>query len=195
MLESDNISHLIKSNPGAINGALISCATVWGLKAGELSLVEARDVLDDQAQLKKTWVLRPEIAFNGYWREVETRSPYLIPRLEAYLAIRRRQTGSKIFFLDEDGEPFKVVAGRPTGMDARFKEIFMMAGYKGKFSYKDFRNSLAIHMDRQSGGVRADDQKGIMERLGIRSPSALWKILSADTKAIESKIKGIYKRL
>ena len=194
MLESSDITKLIKSNPGELNGALVSCATVWGLKAAELSLVETHDVLDDNAQLKKTWILRREIAFNGHWREIETRSPYLIPRLEAYLAVRRRQTGSKIFFLDEDGKPFKVVGGRPTGMDARFKDIFMMAGYKGKFSYKDFRNSLAIHMNRESGG-RYDDQKGIQERLGIRSPSALWKILSADTGDIKAKVKGIYKRL
>ena len=215
-LEHKDLKQLVERNRGQnqeLNAALIVAAAIWGVKAGELSLIEVRDVLTPKGTLRKRWVLRKEVAFNGYARNLYTEHESLVEYLDVYLAFRIRRgqgvTGAGEYrgldaesrlFLTPDGSPFKFsrrqsgsqASLQPTGMNAYFKRLIMNAGLPG-ITYKDFRRSLAIQMYREGAGKGVI--KEIMQYLGIRSYSAMRKILNSDPKALNDMIKGIHKRI
>ena len=217
LIELGDLKRLVERNKDEhqeLNAALIVAAAIWGVKAGELSLIEVADVLTPKGALRKKWVLRAEIAFNGHARELYTEHESLVGYLDAYLAYRvKRGMGvtnigehrsldpdSKLF-LTPAGQPFKfsrreagnTVSLQPTGMNAYFKKLFLSAGLTG-ITYKDFRRSLAIQMYRE-GARKTGVVKDIMQYLGIRSYSAMRKILNSDPKALHDMIKGIHKRI
>ncbi|MCF6256173.1 MAG: hypothetical protein L3K25_07710 [Gammaproteobacteria bacterium] len=78
-------------------------------------------------------------------------------------------------------------------MNAYFKKLILNAGLLG-VTYKDFRRSLAIQMYRE-GYRKTGVVKDIMQYLGIRSYSAMRKILNSDPKMLHDMIKGIHKRI
>ena len=123
MLERKDLKQLVDLNKDQypeLNAALIVAAAIWGVKAGELSLINVDDVLSPKGVLKKKWILRDEIAFNGHRRMLYTEHESLVEYLDAYLNFRVAQSQgvtniglhrgldpeSKLF-LDPDGEPFK----------------------------------------------------------------------------------------
>ncbi len=215
MLELKDLKRLVERNKDRhqeLNAVLIVAAAIWGVKSGELSLIEVADVLTPKGMLRKKWVLRKEIAFNGWARELYTEHESLVGYLDEHLAFRiaQRQYVTNIgeyrgldpeskLFLSPKGEPFKFsrreagnkVNLQPTGMNAYFKKLILNAGLPG-ITYKDFRRSLAIQMYRE-GARNTGVVKGIMQYLGIRSYSAMRKILNSDPKALHDMIKGIHK--
>ena len=217
LLELKELKRLVERNKDQhqeLNAALIVAAAIWGVKSGELSLIEVADVLTPKGALRKKWVLRKEIAFNGYARELYTEHESLVDYLNSYLSFRieHKQHVTNIgeyrgldpeskLFLSPEGEPFKFSrreAGKklnlqPTGMNAYFKRLILNAGMSG-ITYKDFRRSLAIQMYRE-GARNTGVIKDIMQYLGIRSYSAMRKILNSDPRALHDMIKGIHRRI
>jgi len=217
LLELKDLKQLVERNKDQnpeLNAALIVAAVIWGVKSGELSKIEIADVLTPKGVLKKKWVLRKEVAFNKCARELFTEHESLVEYLGAYLVFRvnkkQKVTSSGEYrgldpesklFLDPGGEPFKFsrretdnkVNLQPTGMNAYFKKLITNAGLLG-VTYKDFRRSLAIQMYRE-GSRKTGVVKDIMKYLGIRSYSAMRKILSGDPKMLHDMIKGIHKKI
>jgi integrase len=194
LLNSNHLRQLITANQGehaALNAALIACAAIWGLKAGELAQVTLGDVIDRKGLLRR-WSVPASIAFNGYRREVFTEHPSLIKYLSHYLDQAEKGFNDPVFKSPKGG-PFKFSGNRPTELNAYFRDLFKIAGLS-QFTYKDFRNSLAIEMWR-TGGKVTGVKKDIMAYLGIRSYSALDKILKSDVAEIGDSLRGIYKRL
>lgn len=196
MLDTKKISQLIRSSKGdsaALNGALIACAAVWGLKAGELCKVEDSDVIDTKGRLKAKWLLRPEVAFNGYKRDMYTEHKSLVKYLEAYLSERGKHPSGILFISPRTVEPFSFGGSRPLEMNAYMKRLLVAAGL-GQYSYKDFRPALMIEMWRY--GQRVPVVKvDIMRRLGIRAYSAVDKTCKRDIGEISSHLRGIHSRL
>ncbi len=202
------------SDSKAINSALIASAAIWGLKSGELSSVEIGDILTAKGALKKKWTLRKEIAFNVYARELYTEHESLVKYLEDYLSWRVTQklgvtnieqyrglnSDSKLF-LDSNGEAFKFTRRtkgsnanlQPTGMNSHFKKLFENAGMADA-TYKDFRRSLALQMYQQ-GKRKTGVIKDIMTYLGIRSYSAMRKILNGEKEHLKDLVSGIHNRI
>ena len=84
---------------------------------------------------------------------------------------------------------------QPVGMNNYFKRLIKGSGLAGTgITYKEFRRSLAIQMWR-TGDRKTGVMKDIMKYLGLRSYSALRKILSGDKKHLHEMIKGIHKRI
>ena len=217
LLELKDLRKLVERNSehnGVLNAALIVSAAIWGVKASELSLIEVSDVLTAKGQLKKKWLLRPEVAFNGYKRELYSEHESLVDYLDVYIDERQRLklgvTNSGEFrsldpdsklFLDPSGNAFKFsrrtsgnnVNLQPTGINSYFKKLINNAGLAGT-TYKDFRRSLAIQMHRE-GGRKTGVIKDIMTYLGIRSYSAIRKLLNSDPKMLHDMVKGIHKRI
>ncbi|MCF6256172.1 MAG: hypothetical protein L3K25_07705 [Gammaproteobacteria bacterium] len=57
LLELKDLKKLVERNKGQhqdLNAALIVVAAIWGVKAGELSLIEVADVLAPKGGLKKS---------------------------------------------------------------------------------------------------------------------------------------------
>ena len=91
LLELKELRKLVERNKDQypeLNAALIVGAAIWGVKSGELSKIEVADVLTSKGVLKKKWLLRGEIAFNGYPRELYTEHESLVEYLDAYLIFR-----------------------------------------------------------------------------------------------------------
>lgn len=220
MIENKELKLLLEQNRAQfpeLNSALILAATMWGVKAGELSLIEVADVISNKGVIKKKWELRKEVAFNGRKRELYTEHERQIECLYAYLDWRVRQSqgvtnlgeyrgldpGSRLF-LTPDGKPFifsrRELAGgkvnmQPVGMNAYFKRLIKDAGLADKgITYKDFRRSLTIQMWRE-GGRKTGVMKDIMQYMGYRSYAGLQKILSSDKRHLGEMIKGIHKRI
>ena len=152
LLELKDLKLLIARNSnknGELNAALIVAASIWGVKAGELSLIEISDILTTRGHLKKKWLLRSEIAFNRHKRELYTEHESLVNYLNAYLLKRYDQNhgvtnsgeyrgldpDSKLF-LDQAGIAFKFsrreagnkVNLQPTGINSYFKKLINNAG-------------------------------------------------------------------
>ena len=220
MIENKELGLLIERNKEKfpeLNSALILAAAIWGLKAGELSLIEVADVISSKGDIKKKWMLRAEIAFNGHARELYAEHERLVEYLDAYLNWRvaekqgvtnigeyRGLNSESKLFLTPEGKPFsfsrRVVGNgkinlQPVGLNTFFKRLIKNAGLADKgITYKEFRRSLAIQMwraDNRKTGVMKD----IMMYLGIRSYSALRKILASDKMHLHEMIKGIHKRI
>ena len=217
LLELKDLKNLVEKNQfehPELNTAIIVAAAIWGLKAGELSSIEVGDLVTAKGQLKKKWLLRAEVAFNGQAREIYSEHESLVKYLISYFQFRSiHEQGttnlgeyygldpdSKVF-LTPDGEPFKFFRGKsenkvklvPVGMNNYFKKLILTAGMYGH-TYKDFRRSLAIQMYRE-GLQKTGVIKDIMRYLGIRSYSAIRKILNSDPKALHDMIKGIHTRI
>ncbi|MEW8394240.1 MAG: hypothetical protein AB2651_20885 [Candidatus Thiodiazotropha sp.] len=220
MIENNDLVFLIEGNKEQfpeLNSALILTAAIWGVKAGELSLIEVADVISSNGIIKKKWLLRSEIAFNGHARELYSEHERLVEYLDTYLNWRvtanqgvtnigeyRGLDPESKLFLTPDGLPFSfsrrdIGSGKvnlqPTGLNTHFKRLFKNAGLANKgITYKEFRRSLAIQMWR-AGDRKTGVMKDIMKYLGIRSYSALRKILTGDKKHIHEMIKGIHTRI
>ena len=217
IIDEDDLRRLIERNNNehaALNSALIVSAAIWGVKAGELSLIEVADILDAKGQLKKKWTLRAEISFNGHARDLYIEHESLVKRIDTYLddrvirelgttnigEYRHLDPDSKLF-LNPGGEPFKFarresgnkVNLQPTGMNAYFKRLIQNAGLV-EVTFKDFRRSLAIQMFRE-GQRKTGVIKDIMMYMGIRSYSAMRKILNHDPVMLHDMIKGVHKRI
>ena len=174
-------------------------------------------MLTNKGGIKKKWLLRPEIAFNGYGRELYTEHGRLVECLEAYLNWRS-ESGYGVtnlgeylgldpesrLFLTPEGESFsfsrrELAVGKinmqPVGMNTYFKRLIKNASLDIKgITYKEFRRSLAIQMWR-TGDRKTGVMKDIMKYLGIRSYSALRKIISGDKQHLHDLIKGIHMRI
>lgn len=220
MIEDNELGLLIKRNKEQfpeLNSALILAAAIWGVKAGELSLIEVADVLSNKGGIKKKWMLRADVTFNGHARELYTEHERLVEFLDTYLnwRVEHGQCVTNIgeyrgldpeskLFLTPEGEDFsfsrrELASGKvnkqPVEMNAYFKRLIKNAGLADKgITYKEFRRSLAIHMWR-TGDRKTGVMKDIMKYMGIRSYSALRKILSSDKKHLHEMIKGIHKRI
>ena len=217
ILENRDITRLIERNSDKnkeLNSALIACASIWGVKASEISRILIDDILDAKGELKKKWVLRAEISHNRYARELYTEHKSLIGYIDIYLnwrvsndygttnlgEFRTLDPESKLFLTDK-GEEFKFsrrssddkVNLQPTGMNSYFQKLIKNSGISG-FTYKDFRNSLAVNMHRDGNGTPRI-KKTIMSYLGIRSYDAFCKIVNNDPKTLHQVIKGIYNRI
>ncbi|MCU7934512.1 MAG: hypothetical protein KZQ99_06480 [Candidatus Thiodiazotropha sp. (ex Dulcina madagascariensis)] len=220
MIEGKELGLLIERNKEQfpeLNSALILAAAIWGVKAGELSLIEVADVISNKGAIKKKWMLRAENAFNGHARELYAEHERLVEYLDAYLNWRVKQ-GQGVtnigeyrgldpesrLFLTTEGNPFAFsrreladgkVNMQPVGMNAYFKRLIKNAGLADKgITYKVFRRSLATQMWR-AGDRKTGVMKDIMKYLGLRSYSALRKILASDKKHLHEMIKGIHKRI
>lgn len=217
LLELKDLRQLVARNSdsnGELNAALIVSAAIWGVKASELSLIEVSDVLTAKGQLMKKWLLRSEIAFNGCKRELYTEHESLVDYLNAYIVDRASKklhvTNSGEYlsldpksklFLDPAGNEFKfsrresnnTINMQPVGINSYFKKLIINAGLVG-VTFKDFRRSLAIQMHRE-GGRKTGVIKDIMTYLGIRSYSAVRKLLNSDPKMLHDMVKGIHKRI
>jgi len=217
LIELKDLKQLVERNAthnGKLNAALIVSAAIWGVKAGELSLIEVSDVLTAKGELKKKWLLRAEISFNGHKRNLYTEHESLVGYLSAYIGDRYdKQQGitnsGEYCGLDADSKLFLNPAGvafkfsrreagnkvnlQPVGINGYFKKLIKTAGLVG-VTFKDFRRSLAIQMHRE-GGRKTGVIKDIMEYLGIRSYSAMRKLLNSDPKMLHDMVKGIHKRI
>ena len=218
LFERKQLKQAISRNQGSnykeLNSALISAAGIWGVKAGELSLIEVGDVLSKKGQLKQKWTLRKEVAFNKHERTLYTEHESLVQYLENYLQWRidNKQGVTNIgeyrtldveskLFLDKNGKAFKfsrrekgnIVQLQPVGINRYMRDLILNSGLAG-YTYKDFRRSIAIQMYRDSGR-KSGAIKDIMEYLGIRSYSAMRSILNSDPRMLHEMIKGIYTKI
>ena len=217
VLESKDLQKMVMKNSHEfpeLNAALIASAAIWGLKSSEMSLIEIGDILTAKNKLKRKWILRKEVSHNGFAREIYTEHESLVKYLNNYLNWRVIQQHhvtnigefksldpvSKLF-LTGRGKPFSfsrrdssdVLNMQPTGLNSYFKKLIVNSGIDG-FTYKDFRNSLAIVMFREGCRITGV-KKDIMTYLGIRSYDSLMRTLSADPKTIHEMLKGIHKRI
>jgi hypothetical protein len=217
ILETKDIVKLIERNSEKnkeLNSALILSASIWGMKSSEISLITIGDTVDPSGNLKSKWLLRKEVSHNGYARELYTEHKSLVDYLNTYLDWRVAQKHGTTnmgefrgldpeekLFLTNEGFPFKFTRRssdnntnlQPTGMNLYFQKLIKNSGITG-LTYKDFRNSLAINMNREGHGTPRI-KKTIMEYLGIRSYDALIKIINNDPKKLHQMIKGIYNRI
>ena len=219
ILETQDLRKLIDRNTeqnAELNAALIAAAALWGLKASELSLVEVGDILTAKGELKRKWILRKEVSFNRYVRELYTEHESLVNYLNRYLEFRvnnrfgttnigeyRGLDPASRLFLTDKGKPFNFTRRsakaegetnlQPTGMNNYFKRLIKNSCISD-LSFRDFRSSIAVNMYRE-GSSNTRIKKTIMEYLGIRSYDALMKILNSDPKSIHDMVKGIYKRI
>ena len=187
--ESD-IQHLLDNNAappfGRRNAALIMGAVYWGLTSYELSVLSVKDVLAEDGEFLRIWVLPGHFAYNDAPRECHTED-HVLPFFEGYVewrvakgvgvsnlsAYRRSDPESK-FFLNDRGEPYKLSprkAGtgeyQPRSMNEQLKRMIKKAGLHGA-TPSSFRDSFVRGLYENGCGW-----KDLMSATGIKQKRTL----------------------
>lgn len=214
VLEVDDLRALLKSNSegemGPRNQAAIACAALWGVTAGELSLLEVEHVMNPNGRLKKKWELPADVAFNGHARTLFTEHTRLIEILDEYLNWRvERGWGAKEhsrfrgldpkskLLLNDHGQAFSFttrvvgVSGgkQPTAMNLLFRKLITQSGIDG-VTYGTFRKSFMIELMRFGLTIR-----NIMAVTGIRDYESVSKVVRADPSKVSKAVGVLYEKL
>lgn len=208
VIEISDLRALIRRNEagpfGVRNRAIITAAALWGLTASELSLVRVRDVVAPSGQLRLSWELSKEVAYNEIPRKLYTEHPALQRYLREYLDWRLAENvgvskDTTFGGLDPDSSLFvsnrlesltfserETGKPQPSGANYLFREIFAAGGIED-LSYSSFRRSLILHLHRQGCTI-----KDIMVYTGYTSYESVRRIVDTDPKKVEDAVANAY---
>lgn len=211
--ESD-IQQLLDNNAappfGRRNAALVMGAVYWGLTPYEMSMLSVKDVLAEDGELLRIWVLPGHVAFNGIPRECHTED-HVLPFFEEYVGWRltkgvgvsnmsayRGISPESKFFLNDRGEPYKLSprkAGsdeyQPRSMNEQIKRMIKKAGLHAA-TPSSFRDSFVRGLYENGCGwkdlmaVTGIKQKRTLERKVRPQEAELEKVFST----LFSKVKN-----
>ncbi len=214
VLERRDLRALLKINGegemGPRNQAAIACASLWGVTASELSLLEIGHVINPNGRLKKKWELPDSVAFNRHARALFTEHPRLVEILDTYSnwrvdrgwgikehsRFRGLDPKSKLL-LDDRGQAFsfstrtadRSQGKQPTGVNQLFRKLITSAGLDD-VTYGTFRKSFMIHLKRAGLTIR-----NIMAVTGIRDYESVSKVVRADPRTVAEAVGGLYEKL
>lgn len=197
---------------GLRNAIAIYGASVWGLTASELSRVTISDVLDQNGQIIKRWLLPEQRAFNTVARIIYTINETHMQLLSDYIdwliekglhltnsgEYRGLNPGARLLVNDQikkfgftgrEANSDKTNE-QSSGLNSFFKRLIERSELKGQVTYTDFRKSMIIQLKR--AGIK---NKEIMVATGIKDYNSIRKIVATDVIHLEDAIQGIYDRI
>ena len=189
---------------GRRNAALIMGAVYWGLTPYELSTLTVKDVIAENGELYRIWVLPAHNASNGEPRECHTEI-HVLPFFDGYIEWRRdKQWGvSNIpihrglspdskFFLNDRGDPYKLSprkAGsgeyQPRSMNEQLKRMIQKTDLHGA-TPSSFRDSYVRGLYENGCGW-----KDLMLVTGIKQK----RTLERKVRPQEAELEKVFKRL
>ena len=209
--ESD-IQQLLDNNAappfGRRNAALIMGAVYWGLTSYELSMLSVKDVLAEDGEFLRIWVLPGHVASNGTPRECHTED-HVLPFFEGYVAWRLAQgvgvsnlsayreiSPESKFFLNDRGEPYKLSprkAGskefQPRSMNEQLKRMIKKTGLHGA-TPSSFRDSFVRGLYENGCGW-----KDLMAVTGIKQKRTLERKVRPQEAELEKVFNSLFSRV
>lgn len=193
---------------GQRNSALVIGAVYWGLTPSELSLLRLEDVMDQNGEFYRIWILPDSVAYNGQAREVRTEEHvrvffenYMADRVEKkrYLSNQARYRKSdpkSSFFLNDRGEPFKMSLRKkgsseyqPVSMNSKLKQLISNTGIQGA-TPSTFRDSFIKKM--YEAGCH---YKELMAVSGIKLKETLDRKIRPQERELEDVYKHLFSRI
>lgn len=206
--ESD-IQELLDNNAappmGKRNTALIMGASYWGLTPYELSMLSVKDVVAENGELFRVWVIPRHVAFNGEERECHTEK-HVLTFFEGYIEWRlesdwglsnmpsyRSLDPESKFFLNDRGEPYKLSprkAGsgdyQPRSMNEQLKRMIARTDLHGA-TPSSFRDSY-IRGLYENGCCWKD----LMKVTGIKQKRTLERKVRPQEQELDSVFKHLF---
>jgi len=207
-----DIQELVDKNAGPPygkrNAALIMGAVYWGLTPTELSLVSVQDVMHENGELLRIWVIPAHVAFNGEPRECHTEN-HVLPFYDGYLDWRiskgwgtsnmhtfRELDPQSRFFLNDRGEPYKLsprIAGsgqyQPRSMNEQLKRLISRTNLYGA-TPSSFRDSYIRGLYENGCGW-----KDLMKLTGIKQKRTLEKKIRPQDAGLEIIFSNLFSRV
>jgi integrase len=212
LFTESGIQELLDNNAasplGRRNAALIMGAVYWGLTPYELSMLSVKDVMGENCELLRIWVIPDHVAFNGERRECHTED-HVIPFFEGYIdwrlandwglssipAFRGLDAESK-FFLNDRGEPYKLLPRKagsgeyhPRSMNEQLKRMIKKAGLHGA-TPSSFRDSFVRGLYEEGCGW-----KGLMAVTGIKQKRTLERKVRPREAELDKVFSNLYSRV
>jgi integrase len=201
LLTEPDIQELVDKNAappyGKRNAALIMGAVYWGLTPSELSLVSVQDVMHENGELLRIWVIPAHVAFNGEPRECYTEN-HVISKgwgTSNMHTFRGLDPLSK-FFLNDRGEPYKMsprIAGsgqyQPRSMNEQLKRVISRTNLHGA-TPSSFRDSYIRGLYENGCGW-----KDLMKLTGIKQKRTLERKVRPQEAELEEIFHNLFSRV
>lgn len=212
LFTEDDIQDLLDNNAappmGKRNAALIMGASYWGLTPYELSMLSVKEVMAENGELFKIWVIPGHVAFNGEERECHTED-HVIPFFEGYIEWRlendwglsnmpsyRGLDPESKFFLNDRGEPYKLSprkAGsgdyQPRSMNEQLKRMIARTDLHGA-TPSSFRDSYVRGLYESGCGW-----KDLMTVTGIKQKRTLERKVRPQEQELDKVFKDLFSRV
>ena len=209
--ESD-IQKLLDNNAappyGRRNAALIMGAVYWGLTPYELSMLSVKDVVAENGELYRIWVLPAHAAFNGEPRECHTED-HVLPIFDGYVDWRIEQglgvsnipayrgiSPDSKFFLNDRGEAYKLSPRKkgsddyqPRGMNEQLKRLIEKTDLHGA-TPSSFRDSFVRGLYENGCGW-----KDLMAVTGIKQKRTLERKVRPQEAELDKVFRTLYSRV
>jgi len=193
---------------GKRNVALIMGASYWGLTPYELSVLSVKEVIAENGELFRIWVIPGHVAFNGVERECHTEE-HVIPFFDGYIEWRlsndwglsnlpsyRGLDPESKFFLNDRGDPYKLSprkAGtgdyQPRSMNEQLKRMIARTGLHGA-TPSSFRDSYVRGLYENGCGW-----KDLMFVTGIKQKRTLERKVRPQEQQLEKVFKDLFSRV
>lgn len=207
-----DIQELLEKNTapplGKRNAALIMGATYWGLTPYELSMLSVKEVMAENGELFRIWVIPGHVAFNGEERECYTEE-HVIPFFQGYIEWRlsndwglsnmpsyRGLDPESKFFLNDRGEPYKLSprkAGtgeyQPRSMNEQLKRMIARTALHGA-TPSSFRDSYVRALYENGCGW-----KDLMFVTGIKQKRTLERKVRPQEQLLDKVFKDLFSRV
>lgn len=207
-----DIQELVDKNAappyGKRNAALIMGAVYWGLTPSELSQVSVQDVMHQNGEMLRVWVIPVHVAFNGEPRECHTED-HVLPFFDGYINWRREKgwgttnihtyrtlNPESMFFLNERGVPYKLsprVAGsnqyQPRSMNEQLKRLIRRTSLHGA-TPSSFRDSYVRGLYENGCGW-----KDLMKLTGIKQKRTLERKVRPQEAELEIIFNNLFSRV
>jgi integrase len=209
--ESD-IQKLIDNNAappfGRRNAALIMGAAYWGLTPYELSMFSVKDVVAENGELYRIWVLPAHVAFNGEQRECHTED-HVLPFFDGYIDWRianemgasnlsayRGLSPDAKFFINDRGEGYKLSPRKkgsddyqPRAMNEQLKKLIEKTDLHGA-TPSSFRDSFVRGLYENGCGW-----KDLMAVTGIKQKRTLERKVRPQEAELDKVFRTLYSRV
>lgn len=212
LFSENDIQDLLDKNAappyGRRNAALIMGAVYWGLTPYELSMLAVKDVMHENGDFLRIWILPAHAAFNGEERNCHI-EVHVLPFFKGYIEWRldKKWGVSNIhtyrgldpqakFFLNERGEPYKISprkAGsgeyQPRSMNEQLKRMIKKTNLH-EATPSSFRDSYVRGLYENGCGW-----KDLMAVTGIKQKRTLERKVRPQETQLENVFCNLFSRV
>lgn len=209
LLDERDVQKILDKNSalpfGRRNAALIMGVVYWGLTMYELSMLDVKDVVEEDGKLYKIWILPAHNSFNGEAREIRTED-HVAPFFEGWIRLRlKKRWGLRNistyqgldphskFFLNDGGQPYvpsnekKLVwQFQSQTLTEHFRRMIWKAGIYNA-TPSDLRDSQINMMYENGCGVSE-----LMKVSGIKKKTIIEDIIKPEREDIDDVYEKIF---